>query len=598
MIKWIKKIFKRKDTNEFLSDKDIEIIVKNKHEIISNNIEMITSLFELSDIERITLEELLFCIAEGNVNSIYGSDHIIRINILLYMIFYGCGSFSLAEDLCNYKMEDEEFLRRVSQKTVSFIQNNSKNFDKIESKSMKSRINIATNLLTEHINNDLSFNIYIRPISDDSVDSLFYDTNPKEISFIIANRVIERIDSDIIPLFVENIFNTNIKSLLMLLDKRRFLPIFRMDGDIYESDVIDLIKQFNYTILINTFKSKSILPFNVDYYIVCEQESINELIQRKLSKFGGHKTVLELLNNPRYQNSYYRNSINTETINYLERLFELKAIKTKDEIINSITDFISCQYNYSLKSNKSNNKIVDSSSDKNKDIYKFEYSNTDIELSKLVDSLKKNREAKLLFHGISGTGKTLFAKKLADKLNMGVKIIKCSDILRSYVGETEQLIKNTFVDINMNNTILVFDEIDSFIGNRTDSSNRWEITQTNEMLIHMEEFRGLFIGTTNRIENIDSAFHRRFDIKIKFDFMKESESISLFKQYMKIMNIKFTKKDLDRLMKLKVTPAMFSIIYKRSKFDEIKDASKYIDCIENESNYLNNGNYSKIGFLN
>lgn len=180
---------------------------------------------------------------------------------------------------------------------------------------------------------------------------------------------------------------------------------------------------------------------------------------------------------------------------------------------------------------------------------------------------------------------------------MNVKIVKASDILRSYVGESEQLIKKTFEEVDPNNTILVFDEIDTFIGNRSKAGNKWEVSQANEMLVGLENFKGIFIGTTNLLEDIDVAFHRRFDIKVKFDFMKSDESVNLFKDYMKLMKFKPNEKDINRLKSLKVTPAMFSVIHRKSRFENISNSSEYIDNLERECKYIGNNLSNRMGFL-
>ena len=47
----------------------------------------------------------------------------------------------------------------------------------------------------------------------------------------------------------------------------------------------------------------------------------------------------------------------------------------------------------------------------------------------------------------------------------------------------------------------------------------WEVTGVNEMLTQMESFAGIFIASTNLRDNLDQAALRRFDLKIKFDFL-------------------------------------------------------------------------------
>jgi len=56
------------------------------------------------------------------------------------------------------------------------------------------------------------------------------------------------------------------------------------------------------------------------------------------------------------------------------------------------------------------------------------------------------------------------------------------------------------------------------------------LTQVNELLVQMENFDGLFICSTNLMDDLDQASLRRFAIKVEFDYLKAEQAIQMLKQ--------------------------------------------------------------------
>lgn len=125
----------------------------------------------------------------------------------------------------------------------------------------------------------------------------------------------------------------------------------------------------------------------------------------------------------------------------------------------------------------------------------------------------------MLLYGAPGTGKTEFAKHIARTLNRKLIIKKASDLLNCYVGETEKAIRRMFKDAEEKKAILFLDEADSLIRDRSGASRSWEVTQVNEMLTQMENFKGVFIAATNFESDLDMASRRRFALKVKFGYL-------------------------------------------------------------------------------
>lgn len=123
---------------------------------------------------------------------------------------------------------------------------------------------------------------------------------------------------------------------------------------------------------------------------------------------------------------------------------------------------------------------------------------------------------RMLFYGLSGTGKTELARYIAEKLNKKICLKRVSDIMSPYVGENEQNIAKAFAEAEASGDVLLFDEADSFFSNRQDAVRSWERTLVNEFLTQMEEFSGVLICTTNLKTIMDPAIQRRFHILTEF----------------------------------------------------------------------------------
>ena len=126
----------------------------------------------------------------------------------------------------------------------------------------------------------------------------------------------------------------------------------------------------------------------------------------------------------------------------------------------------------------------------------------------------------ILFYGAPGTGKTELAKHIARSLNRKLVIKRASEILNCFVGGTEQNIREMFREAEEKKAILFLDEADSFLQERGGADHSWEVTQVNELLTQMENFKGIFIAATNFNNNLDSASRRRFALKIKFNYLQ------------------------------------------------------------------------------
>lgn len=157
-----------------------------------------------------------------------------------------------------------------------------------------------------------------------------------------------------------------------------------------------------------------------------------------------------------------------------------------------------------------------------------------------IKDKKSGIDARIIFYGAAGTGKTMTAYSLAKSLKRQVLAFDCSKILSMYVGESEKNVRkifDTFYDLcekTKTEPILLLNEADQFLSSRSSGINSSADQMHNQMqnifLEQIENFKGMLIATTNLLENIDKAFSRRFNYKIEFKKPDEAQRIELWKK--------------------------------------------------------------------
>ena len=196
--------------------------------------------------------------------------------------------------------------------------------------------------------------------------------------------------------------------------------------------------------------------------------------------------------------------------------------------------------------------------------------NTSIPGSEIVDmvtnAIKNNKTGiRMLFYGLSGAGKSALAKYIAKKIKRPLLKKNASDILNQYLGNSEKNISEAFIEAKEKNSVLLFDEVDSFIHKRENNSASWELSTVNEFLTQLEDFKGIVICTTNLKNVIDQATLRRFHICVEFKALKKEGTETLLKNYFPEYN--FTDEQKDKLFHLEtITPGDFGVLSERLHF--------------------------------
>lgn len=226
----------------------------------------------------------------------------------------------------------------------------------------------------------------------------------------------------------------------------------------------------------------------------------------------------------------------------------------------------------------------------------FIHANAD--LKGVANGLGKARSGRLCLYGPPGTGKTAYGRWLAQQLDVPLLVKRASDLMSPYVGENEQNIARAFRQAAQDGALLLIDEVDSFLQDRRGAQRGWEVSLVNEMLTQMESFLGVFIASTNLMDGLDQAALRRFDLKVKFDFLRPEQAWELLRRHCVQLGLPAPQPDLlSRLKRLgRLTPGDFAAALRQHRFRPLESPSALVSALEAEC-VVKDGPKRSIGFL-
>jgi len=229
--------------------------------------------------------------------------------------------------------------------------------------------------------------------------------------------------------------------------------------------------------------------------------------------------------------------------------------------------------------------------------YRLEILNTDCDIQDVCDGLREHGEGRLCLYGPPGTGKSAFGRYLAESLDRPLMLRRASDILSPYVGVAEQNMARMFREASEENAVLLLDEADTFLRDRNGATHSWEVSEVNEMLTQMESFEGIFIASTNLMGSLDAAALRRFDMKVKFDFLKPEQAWQIFLDTVSKFQLEVSNTDRVELSRLTcLTPGDFANVVRQSRLRKMKSTQDLIDRLAAECQVKPEGMKRKIGF--
>lgn len=165
-----------------------------------------------------------------------------------------------------------------------------------------------------------------------------------------------------------------------------------------------------------------------------------------------------------------------------------------------------------------------------------------------------------LLYGEPGTGKTMFGRYVAYKLQMPFAYVNFSYLVDSYLGNTSKNLKKVFDFCKGKRCVLMLDEIDCIglrRGGGADGASG-ELARTTISL--MQELDSLtneqvVIAATNREDRLDPALKRRFFQRVEMSCFGEQERVKLAVRFLDDVGAPYDRAEVEAYAKEKRTQA-------------------------------------------
>lgn len=215
----------------------------------------------------------------------------------------------------------------------------------------------------------------------------------------------------------------------------------------------------------------------------------------------------------------------------------------------------------------------------------------DRSISALFESIRTCgvADVSLLLSGPPGTGKTALAHHLARNLDRPLMVKRASDLLSKWVGGTERLIAQAFAEARRSEAVLLFDEADSLLFDRSGARQSWEVGQVNEFLTWLDGHPFPVVAATNHPGQLDPAMMRRFDFKLALRPLGPELAAQAFTRF-------FSLPAPPALAQLRgLTPGDFAVVKRQLRLGGVSDAGEIVQRLADEC-ALKPGASGRIGF--
>ncbi len=157
-----------------------------------------------------------------------------------------------------------------------------------------------------------------------------------------------------------------------------------------------------------------------------------------------------------------------------------------------------------------------------------------------------------LFSGPPGTGKTMAAQVIGQRIGYDVYRIDLSQVVNKYIGETEKNLSRVFNEAQRSKVILFFDEAETLYGDRSEvksAQDRFANIEIGYLLQRIETFEGVAILATNLQKNLDEAFLRRLSITANFPVPEAAERFLIWNKLLPPESQRDNDLDIEMLSK-------------------------------------------------
>ncbi len=180
-----------------------------------------------------------------------------------------------------------------------------------------------------------------------------------------------------------------------------------------------------------------------------------------------------------------------------------------------------------------------------------------------------------MLYGPSGTGKTMFGRYVAYKMNLPFCYLNFSEILDSYMGNTSKNIVKCFDYVKGNPCVFMLDEIDCITLARKSGSGETggELGRTTITL--MQELDKLpnnviVIAATNRYDRIDDAIKTRFAFAHEIKKPNDEEKRIIIQKFITSVGYSFTESEINTMVSGYDTPRAIGKALTRALAEKIE----------------------------
>lgn len=230
--------------------------------------------------------------------------------------------------------------------------------------------------------------------------------------------------------------------------------------------------------------------------------------------------------------------------------------------------------------------------------YDVSFCNADTDLVQLASGLRQQASGRLCLYGPPGTGKTAFGQWLARALDRPLLLKRISDIQSPWLGEMERNLAQAFDQATRDGAVLQIDEVDTYLQDRRHAHRSWEISQVNEFLTQLESFNGIFIASTNLMDGLDPAAMRRFDYKVRVDYLRPEQIRSMLVAQLAAFDILAVDAEIEHALRGldRLTPGDFAVLSRRHRIATYLSVADVAAALR-DAQRMKDSHSRRIGFI-